>query len=298
MNRTIRVSVQLLPILAAGLFAGAGCSSSGDNQASVNTGGTTSSATGGVATGGTTAAPAGGTTATPTGGTTTAPTGGTTATPSGGDTGNGGTTTASGGETGSGGATSSAGGETGVGGDTSATGGETGSGGTTEATGGGGSFAFPDGQCGTTLAGDSIGKNVACTADDVQQCDKTCGPANVGYKTETCSGASYAEGDCTFPSEGNYVCFALGEPPADAATCPGTAPQHNQPCELTLCETAAIGTGCAQTTPCEICGVATGYLDSGGSSKTGYCVCIAGANGGKWACGSESAWPCPAGNGC
>jgi hypothetical protein len=160
-------------------------------------------------------------------------------------------------------------------------------------------FTFPDGTCGDTLAGEEIGKGVACTAEDVPVCDKTCGPANVGYKTETCTDATYAEGDCTFPSTANYACFALPDPLADAATCPTDAPpQHNSACSLTLCQTAAIGTACAQTTACEICGVATGYLDSGGSSKTGYCVCIMGSSGGKWACGSTTAWPCPAGNGC
>ncbi|MBN1608978.1 MAG: hypothetical protein JW940_20290 [Polyangiaceae bacterium] len=299
MNRTIRTSIHVLPILTAGLLAGLGCSSSDDNQASVTNTGGTSSATGGAgsggeATGGTTAAPTGGTTAAPTGGTTAAPTGGTTAAPTGGTTAapTGGTSTETGGDTGSGGTPTETGGDTGSGGDI-------GSGGTTEATGGGGSFTFPDGLCGTTLAGESIGKGVACTADDQQLCDKTCGPANVGYKTEECNGTSYAEGDCTFPSEGNYACFALPDPLADATTCPDTAPQHNEPCDLTLCETGALGTGCAQTTPCEICGFATGYLDSKGSSKEGYCVCIAGADdGGKWACGSTNAWPCPAGNGC
>jgi hypothetical protein len=162
--------------------------------------------------------------------------------------------------------------------------------------GGAGSFVFPDGSCGTTLAGVAIAKGAACTTDDDQICDKTCGPSNVGYKTETCSGAVYAEGDCTFPAGGSYGCFSV--PAADATGCPATAPQHNQPCTMEICATQPIGTACGQTTPCAICGVATGYLDSGGAAKTGYCVCIQGSSGGKWACASATAWPCPAGNGC
>ena len=146
--------------------------------------------------------------------------------------------------------------------------------------------------CGTTSAGTSIAKGVACASSDPQLCYKTCGPINVGFKSETCTGGAYAEGDCTFPSGVSYTCFRV--PTADAAGCPSTPPQHNQPCSVALC---SVPCG---TTPCEMCGVAGGYLDSGGSAKAGYCVCIADAAvGSKWSCASTpSAWPCPGGQGC
>jgi hypothetical protein len=290
MTRTIQLPIQVLPILAAGVFAGFSCSSTQDNQPSVNNQMTTPSTTGGTssvpaASGGT--SPGATTGGTPSAG---VAAGGTTSAA-------GGTPPAAAGTTAGGGSTSNAGAPPTNGG-TSAAGGNA-SGGGAAPTAGAGAFVFPDGACGKTKADEDIAKGVACTADDVQKCDKTCGPANVGYKTETCTDATYAEGDCTFPSDANYACFGLADPPADAEGCPTDAPpQHNQPCSLAICQTAAIGKGCAQTTACGVCGVATGYLDSGGSSKTGYCICIAGANGGKWACGSTSAWPCPAGNGC
>ncbi len=185
------------------------------------------------------------------------------------------------------------------------TGGTTGTGGTTATGGGGGAaaFAYPDGFCGKAADGTTdIAKNVSCTSSDpVQVCDKNCGPGNVGYKTETCNGTLYTEGTCTFPAEGNYGCFKV---PADnSAGCPGTVPQHNGECptSMAICQTAPIGTACQQATPCDMCGVGYGYLDAGGASKGGYCVCVpstTSATGQKWACASATAWPCPASNGC
>ncbi len=246
MNQLTQSAVAILPLLAAGLVAGVGCSSSGDNLAAVGAvGGWPSTVTGGT--------------------------------------------------TGKGGATSQQ-----TGGFAPGTGGAETTGG---AGGGAALFNYPDGFCGKAADGTTdIAKNVSCTSNDpVQVCDKNCGPGNVGYKTETCNGTLYTEGTCTFPAEGNYGCFKV---PADnSAGCPGTVPQHNGECptSMAICQTAPIGTACQQATPCDMCGVGYGYLDSGGASKGGYCVCVpstTSATGQKWACASATAWPCPASNGC
>ena len=118
---------------------------------------------------------------------------------------------------------------------------------------------------------------------------------NVGFKAETCTGGVYAEGPCEFPADGpvaggDYSCFS--NTTTDDAACPATAPQHGQPCTLTMCAIPCTGTACA------VCGVTTGYLDSSGAAKQGYCVCIAGSAGNKWACASTTAWPCPGNTGC
>ena len=67
--------------------------------------------------------------------------------------------------------------------------------------------------------------------------------------------------------------------------CPTTVPQATMPCEVAMCV---------------LCNVGGNYLDSGGASKAGYCVCpMAGAAGSrKWSCASTTAWPCPLGQGC
>ncbi len=148
---------------------------------------------------------------------------------------------------------------------------------------------FVDGACASTVV-----KGSDCTEPEGTACDKQCGPGNSGYKTETCTGGVYAESStCIFPASCNFACFRL--PTADAARCPSTPPQHNQPCNLAICNLP-----CAQSTPCEMCGVAAGYLDSAGNVKTGYCICIPDTTGGgKFACASyPAAWPCPGQQGC
>jgi len=102
--------------------------------------------------------------------------------------------------------------------------------------------------------------------------------------------AGYDEGDCQFPSSGNYSCFKI--PTADSSMCPADPPKHGDPCTLTACTVPCTGTAC------DMCGLKAGYLDSKANPKTGYCVCIAGANGNKWSCSSATAWPCPGGQGC
>jgi hypothetical protein len=102
--------------------------------------------------------------------------------------------------------------------------------------------------------------------------------------------AGYAEGDCQFPASGNYSCFKI--PSADSSMCPSDPPKHGDPCMVPMCSVPCTGTAC------EMCGIKAGYLDSKSNPKTGYCVCIAGANGNKWSCSSATAWPCPGGQGC
>jgi len=193
-----------------------------------------------------------------------------------------GSTGASGGSTGTGtgGVTT-----TGTGGAETPTGGTTGAagapatGGTTGAAGQSGTFGSP--ACGNTMAGTAAGKGVACTTADVQLCYKTCGPEKSGVKSETCTNGAYAEGNCMFDPAKTYACYAV--PTTPDATCPTTAPMASSACTIA---------------DCVVCGGTTGYLDSTGAAKTGYCVCQASASNPTWSCASSTAWPCPNGSGC
>ena len=219
-----------------------------------------------------------------------------------GGSGSGGTTpaTGSGGSTspvtGAGGATSPA---TGSGGNTSPVTGAGGYTSTTTATGSGGSSAAGGNTGGGTFtplctglatgADAGVAKGGSCTDSDPQICYKTCGPESKGYKSETCSGGTYAEqSGCSFPTDGNYACYKL--PTTADPTCPTTAPQANTACTVAACVVCG-GTDTAQT---------TGYLDSSGAAKAGFCVCPVTSTGtpGKWTCASSTAWPCPSSNGC
>ena len=178
---------------------------------------------------------------------------------------------------GSSGATGSAGtGTTGTGGGGS--GGAAGS-------GGGGEFQPPC-DLTRTAAGAEIAKGVACAASDPQLCYKTCGPQSSGWKAETCTGGTYAEGDCQFPANGDYACFKI--PTTQHAMCPtdpAMTPQASQPCEVPECN------------PCNTAG---NYKTSSGEVKVGWCVCQPPNSSGKrsWTCASGTAWPCPLGQGC
>lgn len=193
-----------------------------------------------------------------------------------------------GGAVGTGGATSitSTGGSVGpgAGGSVQGTGGGTGGSTTPAATGGSsgtGSFTL---SCSglTTAAGAAPTKGGACTDADPKLCYKTCGPESKGFKSETCTSGAYAEqSGCSFPA-GDYSCYKI--PTAVDPSCPTTAPQASTACTVA---------------PCVLCGGSTGYLDSSGASKTGFCVCPTSASGtNKWSCAATTAWPCPAGNGC
>ena len=137
----------------------------------------------------------------------------------------------------------------------------------------------------TTGAGMTPSKGVACTSTDPGSCWKTCGPQSVGFKSETCTASSYVEqSGCTFPPDQNYACYKI--PASIDSSCPSQVPQASQPCSVAACT---------------LCNVGGNYLDSGGASKAGYCVCVGSElDGGtaKWSCASATAWPCPAGQGC
>jgi hypothetical protein len=187
--------------------------------------------------------------------------------------------------TGAGGSASGAGGAT-TPATTGAGGSASGTGGTTTPAGTGGSAGSGDFSplCAnlTTAAGAAPTKSGLCTDTDPKLCYKTCGPESKGFKSETCTAGAYVEqSGCSFPS-GDYACYKI--PTAADATCPATAPQASTACTVA---------------PCVVCGGTTGYLDSSGASKTGYCVCPTSASGtSKWSCASSTAWPCPAGSGC
>src|SRR5437764_514449 len=60
-----------------------------------------------------------------------------------------------------------------------------------------------------TAAGAAPTKGGVCTAADPQLCYKTCGPFNIGFKSETCSGTSYSEMmGCSFPAA-DYSCYKI-----------------------------------------------------------------------------------------
>jgi hypothetical protein len=161
------------------------------------------------------------------------------------------------------------------------TGGSVGTGGTA-GTGG----AVATGGSGGTVGGapacpTGVLKGGACTEADLQVCTKTCGPESVGFKTETCASGVYVEGICQFDPAADDACYKI--PTADSPQCPSGTPQAGTPCTIP---------------DCVVCGGSTGYLDSTGTLKVGYCVCAAGSAAPKWSCAATSAWPCPAGNGC
>ncbi len=145
-------------------------------------------------------------------------------------------------------------------------------------------------MCSATAGGSPTIKGGICTDADTQLCYWSCGPIATGYKTETCTSGVYVEGDCTFPTGVDYSCFQIAQ--ADSAGCPTTAPQSGQPCTVPTCSLPCNGTACA------MCGIATGYRDSLGTQKDGFCVCVEGASGSRWSCASRTAWPCPTSQGC
>jgi hypothetical protein len=135
----------------------------------------------------------------------------------------------------------------------------------------------------TTAAGEEIKKGTACTEEDVQLCWRTCGPNSSGWKAETCEAGAYAEGDCEFPPEDDYSCYAV--PETISADCPAEAPQASSDCEVP---------------ECTVCNFENEYLTSSGEAKVGYCICQEPSSSGSrtWSCASGTAWPCPSGQGC
>jgi hypothetical protein len=204
-----------------------------------------------------------------------------------GSTGSAGTTGSSTGVAGTTGSTGAAGttGSTGVAGTT----GSTGAAGTTGSTGTAGTNGTGGAAPGQPACASTVAKSGPCAATDQQLCYKTCGPADTGFKSETCNAGTYTEGSCTFPP-GDYTCEAL--PTSIPAACPTTAPEAGsaQPaCTVPAC-TVCGGYNNAGT-PTQT----TGYLDSGANPKVGYCICAGSTPATMhWSCASTTAWPCPA----
>jgi hypothetical protein len=142
--------------------------------------------------------------------------------------------------------------------------------------------------CELTLsaAGEEIKKGTACTDEDPQLCWRTCGPQSSGWKSETCMARVYAEGDCVFPSDQTYECYAIpDEVPAECPTTTEEMPKASAECDVP---------------ECTLCNVENQYLTSSGEVKVGYCVCQPPNSAGtrSWSCSSGTAWPCPLGQGC
>lgn len=158
--------------------------------------------------------------------------------------------------------------------------------GTTGAAGAGGSMAFGEPACLSTVV-----KGGVCGPADQQFCYKTCGPERTGVKTETCqTSGTYAEmSGCTFDPSKDYSCYKI---PTEVQTaCPaGVTPQGSMPCDTPHC------------TQCNSLQGVTGgqYLDSTGAPKVGWCTCQVPNSAGlrTWTCATDTAWPCPLGAGC
>jgi hypothetical protein len=120
----------------------------------------------------------------------------------------------------------------------------------------------------------------------IQLCYKTCGPDNLGAKSETCVNGVYAEmSGCSFDPTRDFSCYRI--PTTANAICPAGTPQPSQPCDVP---------------PCTLCNSMQGLPGgaTGGPGLIGYCVCsppdAAGVR--TWSCANDTAWPCPAGMGC
>ena len=173
-------------------------------------------------------------------------------------------------------------------GGTTATGGTAASGGTTSAggsvvTGGtvasGGSSGTISPPAAITLPGTACtteSTGAKCTGTAV--CDSYCGPDSQGYRTLTCSSGKIVSSNCNFSTTTNYACYKISS--AKACT---TLPRAGQACAVPVCQACGSGT-------------TTGYDDSSGAAKVGYCVC----SNSKWTCGDilSKAWPCPGGTDC
>jgi hypothetical protein len=122
---------------------------------------------------------------------------------------------------------------------------------------------------GLPMCDPSMKDNDPCTRGEAA-CRKTCGVSGLATKACTCSFAGQWDcGTCTYPA-GDYSCYQL---PAFVPSCPfGTM----------------SGDRCSTT-----CSVCSGYADSTGMSKAGYCSCSdPDAYGVRvYHCASSSEWP-------
>jgi hypothetical protein len=108
----------------------------------------------------------------------------------------------------------------------------------------------------------------ACNGADL--CGKKCGPDLLGSKSLTCTASKFVESACTFPAGADYSCYKVG-----AATACAAGTKAGQACTATACQACGATTG-------------TGYLDTNGAIKQGFCVCSKGI----WSCGTTAEWPC------
>jgi hypothetical protein len=176
--------------------------------------------------------------------------------------------------TGSGGSS----GTTGAGGSGTGSGGSTANGGST---GAGGSQS----DASTTnlpLCDSSVKDKGTCAAGSAD-CNKTCGiSGSNALKPCTCTTAgtwNCSGGTCVYPAGFDASCYPL---PSAPAACPA-----NTQSNVTMCTT---------TTPCSM-SVCSGYVDSTGAAKTGYCACsgMKAFDGGApvpvYLCASTTEWP-------
>jgi len=166
---------------------------------------------------------------------------------------------------GAGGATGGAGGNAGAsagrGGAAGSGTGGWGSGGWWSGSGTGGTASLP-------MCDASVKDNGSCSFGS-QDCTKTCGVDALATKPCSCSAGTWSCGTCVYPP-GDYSCYQL--PPSGVPVCP---PQ-----------TMSGTTRC--TVMCSIC---SGYLDSTGTPKDGYCSCDATGSSPVYRCASTAEWP-------
>lgn len=166
---------------------------------------------------------------------------------------------------------SASGGSTGAGGG-AGSGGRAGTGGWWGGTGGwwggtGGTTALP-------MCDSSLRDKTACTPGSVT-CSKNCGVDDLATKPCSCVAGNWSCGTCTYPP-GDYSCYQI--PASGVQSCgPGT----------TNGVTSCFG----------MCSLCSGYLDSTGTPKDGYCACLNDGSGGGvygnsvYRCASSAEWP-------
>lgn len=114
-------------------------------------------------------------------------------------------------------------------------------------------------------------KITPCTASDLQQCTKGCGPdlpagsaeSNLGTKTCTCTTGVYQCADCSYISP-LPLCYQ------QSATAPA--------CEAGVADKLPCGTPCTTGTGNDVC------LTTSDAGKSEGCVCITGGAGNVWTC--------------
>jgi hypothetical protein len=108
-------------------------------------------------------------------------------------------------------------------------------------------------------------------------CYTYCGFENLSYRSVTCSNGQLTTGPCTIPPTTNFACYSLDS----VTSCGASPPTSSTNCSVPSCQACGASTG-------------TGYYDSNGTARAGYCVC----SNGRWSCASPTSWPCPGKTGC